>query len=269
MYAMKKIINLLAVFLFGVGILFLIAALQKRQPYQTAQTENAALRKTMVSYTGDKEETDPFRRSIDFDFLKKLNPHIAAWVYIPGTNIDYPVLIGENNTQYLQKNFRGEKSSLGAVFGFADMDKDFMEAHLCLFAHNMRSPQMFGELKKYKTEKFAEHHQKLYCYTPLKVTEYQLISVYECAKNDESFEHKMQRNSNEYFKLLRRITESNTIKTAAKDERMISDGERQIMTLSCCSEYRRTVNRMTVHFLETKSVPVTDLGHPVSGKDLK
>ena len=40
---------------------------------------------------------------IDFDALKKINPDVVSWITIPGTNIDYPLLQGKDNNQYLHK----------------------------------------------------------------------------------------------------------------------------------------------------------------------
>lgn len=248
---MRKCINILAAALMIAGIGCLTAALKEQKPYKEAEIELEILKKTVVAPAAQKE--DPLARSIDFRALKQINEDIAAWIYIPGTAIDYPVVIGENDSEYLKKSFRGGRSSLGAIFGFSDMERDFSDAHICLFGHNMRSPQMFGELKRYQEPEFADTHRKLYCYTPEGVTEYRLFSAYECDKRDQTFEHRMQMNSSEYRKLSEHIQCKNTVETAGgvilEDD--FGNSGRQIVTLSCCSEYKRTVNRMTVHFLET------------------
>lgn len=245
---MKKMFNILAVFLLLVGILVFCYAIREYQPFREANLEKNALRNKVILNKDEKEET-PFNRTIDFHSLNKINNDIVAWIYVPGTQIDYPILVGENNSEYLTKNFEGKKSKLGSIFSFSDMSKDFSDAHICLFGHNMRSAQMFGELKNYKNEEYAKNHRKIYCYTQEKVTEYELFSVYECEKTDSTFQHKMQRNSEEFFKLFDRMVEKNTVKFESTP---FQADNKQVITLSCCSEYQRTVKRMTVHFIETR-----------------
>lgn len=248
---MKKFWNILAACLLGAGLLCMRIAVKEGRPYREAEIEHKVLQENVII---QQEKSSPFERKIDFHALKEINEDIAAWIYVPGTSIDYPVLIGKNDSEYLTRNFRGEKSAPGAIFGFADTSRDFADAHICLFGHNMRSAQMFGELKKYKIQEFAENHRKLYCYTPEGVVEYELFSVYECAKTDATFEHKMQGNSEEFFSLFDRMTEKNTValENGADAGRALRADNKKIITLSCCSDYQRTVNRVTVHFLETQ-----------------
>lgn len=246
--------NIVSFILLAAGGVFFVFAIRERKPYKKAEMENKVLQRAVI--LGQKEETEPLPidRRIDFDALKRVNKDIVAWIYIPGTSIDYPVLIGRDDSEYLKKDFRGKESRTGAVFAFSDTSKDFSDAHICLFGHNMRAAQMFGELKKYKTEEAAKRYPSLYCYTPEGITEYRLFSTYECEKTDATFEHKMQMNSGEYLELLDRAKRKNMVKKAGKsDVRTEVDG-RQLITLSCCSDYKRTVNRMTVHFLETKQI---------------
>ena len=251
---MKRISHILVVLFLILSVFFLILGLKEMHPYQEEKTESKALKQLVIedaeteARKGEEEEKSPFDRIIDFQALKKLNAEIVAWLYVPGTHIDYPVLIGETDSEYLKKNFKGKRSSLGSVFSFADTEKDLSEAHLCFFAHNMKSPRMFGELKKYKKHSFLKKHHKLYLYTQESITEYQVFSVYECEKTDPTFAHKMQKNSQEFLKLYERMKEKNMYQ---KERSFENHEDKQIITLSCCSDYHRTRNRMTVHFLET------------------
>ena len=42
---------------------------------------------------------------VDWDGLRAINPDIVAWVYVPGTPINYPVVQGSDNQEYLHKAF--------------------------------------------------------------------------------------------------------------------------------------------------------------------
>lgn len=42
--------------------------------------------------------------------LKKLNPDVKAWIQVPKTNIDYPVVQGQDDMEYINKNVYGESN---------------------------------------------------------------------------------------------------------------------------------------------------------------
>lgn len=220
--------------------MFSYKARQEYRPYRVSGEKRGKLREQVITCS----ESGPMGRKIDFEKLKAENPDICGWLYIPGTQIDDPVLIGGTDTEYLHKNFQGEKSVLGAVFGFCDTAKDFSDSHICLFGHNMSSNQMFGELKKYREASFIKEHSEIYLYTPQGVKVYQVFSVYDCEKNDYTFQHKMQRDSWEFLNILERMQENNIIEDKEKQE---LSGITQVLTLASCSDYRENANRLTVN----------------------
>ena len=55
-------------------------------------------------------------KDIDFAALQEENSDVYAWIYVPGTNVDYPVLQHpEDDTYYLEHNMDGSKG-LPAAF---------------------------------------------------------------------------------------------------------------------------------------------------------
>mgnify|MGYP000615181960 FL=1 len=48
-------------------------------------------------------------RTIDFDKLRAKNPDIVGWVYAKGTGIDYPIVQGKDNEEYLHMDYNKEK----------------------------------------------------------------------------------------------------------------------------------------------------------------
>ena len=53
---------------------------------------------------------------VDSAGLKKRNPDYAGWIYVPGTDISYPVVIGKEGDPYLHKAFDGSYSYSGTIF---------------------------------------------------------------------------------------------------------------------------------------------------------
>lgn len=57
--------------------------------------------------------------SADWDALRKINPDIVGWIYIPDSKINYPVVQGPDNSKYLNTAFNGSDgwfSSAGTIF---------------------------------------------------------------------------------------------------------------------------------------------------------
>ena len=63
-----------------------------------------------------ESEQESVEIPIDFDSLQARNPEAYAWITIPGTAIDYPVLQSEtDNTYYLTHTINGVESPEGAI----------------------------------------------------------------------------------------------------------------------------------------------------------
>lgn len=103
---------------------------------------------------------EPEERQIDFAALKAINPDVVAWLYIPGTSIDYPILCAteeEGADYYLRRNIYRKKNSHGCIY--------YRPAEpTILYGHNMHDGTMFGQVKKYKKKSYQEKHRYLYVY---------------------------------------------------------------------------------------------------------
>ena len=62
-------------------------------------------------------------RTIDFDKLRAKNPDIVGWVYAKGTGIDYPIVQGKDNEEYLHMDYNKKKSSSGTIFLWTPYEK--------------------------------------------------------------------------------------------------------------------------------------------------
>lgn len=182
---MKKIIrNLTIAVSLILGVLFILLGFKEFFYSLDSKYKNEAIRNVVI-----KESTseNPLDRSIDFEKLKKENEDIVAWIYIPGTSIDYPILIGDSDEEYLYKDMEGNYNPLGSIFTFANTKRDFSDNHIKLFGHNMKEFQMFGELRKFLNVDYMEEHKKLYIYTDKKSMECDIVSIFICDETDSLF----------------------------------------------------------------------------------
>ena len=76
---------------------------------------------------------------VDFAALEEINPDIYAWVEIPGTTINYPVLQHPTKDEYYNDHGAdGKYSPYGSIFSQASYNgRDFHEPVTVLYGHNL------------------------------------------------------------------------------------------------------------------------------------
>lgn len=89
-----------------------------------------------------------------FEELLAVNPNVRAWLTMDNTNIDYPILQGESNLSYINKDVYGDFALSGSIFLDSLNSPDFSDPYNLLYGHHMDGGRMFGDLDKYKDEKF-------------------------------------------------------------------------------------------------------------------
>ena len=77
-------------------------------------------------------------RTIDFDKLRAKNPDIVGWVYAKGTGIDYPIVQGKDNEEYLHMDYNKQKSSSGTIFLDHGCDKLFISDNNIIYGHHLK-----------------------------------------------------------------------------------------------------------------------------------
>ena len=88
------------------------------------------------SYESIRKDTKTGKH-INWNKLKKINSDIVAWIYVKGTNIDYPVVQGKTNQSYLHTNFKKQYTYGGCIFLDSKDNKQFAlndnnEMEVCL-----------------------------------------------------------------------------------------------------------------------------------------
>lgn len=124
-------------------------------------------------------------KNLDWDAIKAENEHIYAWIYLPGTNIDYPILQHPtDDVYYLEHNVDGSKGYPGCIYSeHVNNTTDFMDFHTVLYGHNMKNGTMFQNLHLFRDESFFDENQFIYVYTPETVYVYEIFASY--VHNDE------------------------------------------------------------------------------------
>ena len=107
------------------------------------------------------------------------NEDMAAWLVIPGTNIDYPVMwTPKDENFYLYKDFNGNKNSNGCLILDTDSCVDPLTTNLIIHGHNMKSGAMFGNLTDYEDPDYYEEHKQIILHTEECERNYEVIAVF-------------------------------------------------------------------------------------------
>jgi len=141
----------------------------------------------MVELSNNSENTEKQENvSLSYDCPEKLkearskNGDVYAWISIPGTNIDYPVLQSPtNDSYYLRRDVNGEYSSSGSIMSEHTYNKtDFEDPVTILYGHCMKSGAMFGNLQTYySSENGLDNYKTIEIYLPNKKLMYEVFAA--------------------------------------------------------------------------------------------
>ena len=110
---------------------------------------------------------------VDWDALRAINPDVVGWIYMPGTDINYPIAWREGDDDYyLTHNFNGVQSAeFGAEYGSIMLSgvnaSDYSDTVNIIYGHNMANGSMFGRLSKmWRDADDWNSHRLVYLLTP-------------------------------------------------------------------------------------------------------
>lgn len=135
----------------------------------------------------DEALDDPLYAQVDWDGLLETNPDTVAWLYIPNTDINYPVVRGTDNEYYLSHDFEGDEGWL-AVFGAIFMDyrdnPDWGDQAYFFYGHHMNDGSMFADIAAMAEQGFFDEARNVYLYSPSGNFELRSYSLIHCSADD-------------------------------------------------------------------------------------
>lgn len=185
---------------------------------------------------------------VDFTDSTKINSDVVAWIMIPNTGINYPIVQTTNNDFYLNHNLKKEKNRAGWIF--ADYRSNFNElgSNTVLYGHNQFDSSMFGDIKKmYKSKDWFKETENNLIYLTTKENSYvfQVVSLYITEPTAYYIKHNFI--GNDFYNFIKNINQSNE-KLDISSSLGLND---KILTLSTCSGKNRMV--LQAKLISTKS----------------
>lgn len=148
-------------------------------PTQAAPTEQPTERGPITAWGYTLAELGDF--DVDFDELSEINPDVYAWIYIPDTNVDYPVaqsIRDRDDSFYLSHNIYRQYQFSGTIYSEVQNHTDFHDRVTVLYGHNMLNGSMFASLHKFEDESFFNENNTMFIITKDKLYTYLIYSAY-------------------------------------------------------------------------------------------
>ena len=149
-------------------------------------SRNHEIKKQTNQYIAFQIDHEQKKYQIDFDSLKNQNPDTIGYLKLKGTNIDYIVVQGEDNSYYLTHNFNRDSNREGWVFADYRNLFDGSDRNIIVYGHNTNDGSMFGSLKNILYEDWLQNTDNhiIDFVTEKEASSYQVFSVYRIYKED-------------------------------------------------------------------------------------
>lgn len=95
-----------------------------------------------------------------FRELQKKNPDVFGWIDIFGTTINYPMVQGKTNDDYLNHDPLKNFSLSGSIFLDSNAPRNLSNFTNIIYGHHMEKHKMFGDLDLYRSKSYALKHRK-------------------------------------------------------------------------------------------------------------
>jgi sortase B len=121
------------------------------------------------------------------DYLSQcdsLNPNAVAWLSIPDTPIDFPVVQSTDNEYYLSHDINNESSTYGVPFLDYRCSSDFSDFNSIIYGHNINGGRMFADLLNFQKKSYFESHPTGYLTTKDKYYQINFIACLVLQSDD-------------------------------------------------------------------------------------
>lgn len=234
---MKKIwILLLGLIFIGSTGLFLHG---RREEQQSRKAQQAA--EERAKGPADRQETgevagvfaeDPHAAALlemDLAALREGNPEVLGWIVIPDTELDYPLMDGEDNQYYLEHTWDRKYNEAGSIFLEKTSSSDLSDEHTVIYGHRMNNGTMFGSLGEYRALEHWEKHPHVYIVDDNGVHIYEIFAAYEANIGSRTYQVGFSGEESKRAFLEHCLTSS------VIDTGVVPAVEDKILTLSTCT----------------------------------
>lgn len=123
--------------------------------------------------------------SADLSACLEQNADFIAWLTVPGTPINDPVVQSDRTSYYLKHLFNGQSSKLGCLFSLRSADYAAPSKNIAIYGHHLsHSDAMFSSLVKYKQPSYYAAHPTIELQTLYGNRTYRIFAVVNMTVSD-------------------------------------------------------------------------------------
>ena len=178
---------------------------------------------------------EKYQSPVDFATLQAENPDVYAWLTVPGTPVNYPIVQHPQDDRfYLDHNINGDYDPNGAIFSERIYNStDFTDSVTVLYGHDMMSGAMFGELQRlYSDPSFLKENDEIVVYLPDRELHFEIFAALPYSRMHLLYYYQTQKKS-AFDLLIDDIYSSRKLSTQLLEERRPVFGD-QVIVLSTC-----------------------------------
>ncbi len=231
----RKTLFLIAILTLIVSSVYIVDYFYE-QNKQTTVIEEIRESYSLVKSSTEKNQDGQYQ---SFNNLLSQNSETKAWIYIPGTEVDNPVVLHDDNDFYLEHNFLKEKSRYGTLF--FDSQSTILSygisQNLIIYGHNMNDGSMFGTLKRYKNVNFYKENPIIKLKTLYDDSKYKIFAIMITGatpeqSGDYTFDYRTTAfaSQNDFLEWIQQVKSRSIINTGIDVQ-----AEDRIITLSTCT----------------------------------
>ncbi len=191
--------------------------------------------------TEPADESEPIvlvENPIKFDELRETNGDVCAWITVPNTKIDYPILQSskEDDNYYINHSWDNKYTINGAIYIQRLNGNTFNDRNTVIYGHNLRNGTMFRNLHEFKNKEFFDKNEYFYIYTPGHILTYRIFSAYRYDNRHilNSFDFA---DTDAYAEYLEMAQNPNSMIKNVREVELTTDD--RIVTLSTCISDKR------------------------------
>lgn len=169
--------------------------------------------------------------SVDFTELSKINDEVVAWIKVPETSVNYPVVKHKDNSYYLTHSYDKSFNYAGWIYTDYRNDIDDLVSNNIIYGHGRVDGSMFGSLRDLINKDGSE--KLVYISTPYNNYIFQVFSIYRIM-NTNDYLYTGYDNNDKFLSFIDLIKNRSLVKY---DDLEIEPSDK-ILTLATCYDTR-------------------------------
>ena len=175
------------------------------------------------------------------------NKDYVAWLSIPGTVINYPVVRSDRTDYYLHHLITGQQSKLGTLFSLTTSDYETPSRNIAIYGHHLsNSTAMFSTLLQYKDESYWKSHQTIQIDSTYGKRTYRIFAVLNHTVSDWDASTASFKDDNAFLKFVNRARKKAFYDTGIE----VSETDHIITLITCDRSFGGVQGRLLVMGVE-------------------